>query len=153
MKTCNFLLIKVRRNKEFFKAWKADFKKSKLTCTREAAKKSRNFNQEKCELRYSINFMQKMYSNLLSENEKLKSKTRIWRRLLFVNNILFFIKFLSVFESDSLSKAVKVYINDHFTSTRKTATSAPLRWQVFGSELKPRRTALIPKVFSFSYCI
>ena len=60
----------------------ANLKKTNLIELKRLREQVKTLNQEKGELRYSINFLQKVYSNLLSENEKLKSKNAELKKII-----------------------------------------------------------------------
>ena len=60
----------------------ANLKKTNLLELKKLREQVKTLNQEKGELRYSVNFLQKMYSNLMSENEKLKLKNAELKKII-----------------------------------------------------------------------
>ena len=68
--------------RSFLKLEIANLKKADLIELKRLREQVKTLNQEKGELRYSINFLQKVYSNLLSENEKLKSKNAELKKII-----------------------------------------------------------------------
>ena len=60
----------------------ANLKKTNLLELKKLREQVKTLNQEKGELRYSVNFLQKMYSNLMSKNEKLKLKNAELKKII-----------------------------------------------------------------------
>lgn len=60
----------------------ANLKKTNLLEVKKLREQIKTLNQEKGELRYSVKFLQKMYSNLMSENEKLKLKNAELKKII-----------------------------------------------------------------------
>ena len=60
----------------------ANLKKTNLLEVKNHREQVKTLNQEKGELRNSVKFLQKMYSNLVSENEKLKLKNAELKKII-----------------------------------------------------------------------
>ena len=60
----------------------ANLKKTNLLEVKKLREIIKTVNQEKGELRYSVKFLQKMYSNLMSENEKLMLKNAELKKII-----------------------------------------------------------------------